>query len=81
MLAAGGKVAIRHRAPVPELTGSFRIKINTRLRLPRTVAIVSSSQLRGVPKAMQPTPRNQGAPLQEGAAAPPLERWHNYDFK
>ena len=45
------------------------INLNTRLRLPRAVAIISSSQLRGVPKAIPPRPRDQGSLLAKGGPA------------
>jgi hypothetical protein len=57
---------------VPELTRSAYIKLNTRLRSPPAVAIVSSPQLRGVPTAIQPNPRDQGSPFNpRGVAARP----------
>jgi len=59
---------------VPEFTRGADINLNTRLRLPRAVAIVSSSQLRGGPKAIPPRPRDQGRCLQR-AAAPPNRRF------
>jgi hypothetical protein len=52
---------------VPELTSSAGIKLNTRLRLPPAVAIVSSPQLRGVHG--HPT-----EPAQSGVAAYQEER-------
>jgi hypothetical protein len=53
-----------------KLTRSADIKLNTRLRLPPAVAIVSSPQLRGVPTAIQPNPRNQGSPLTQRGGGP-----------
>ena len=52
------------------LSAAPGIKLNTRLRLPPAVAIVSSPQLRGVPTATQPNPRNQGAPLTKRGGDP-----------
>src|SRR6266436_1213135 len=61
---------------VPDLTRSADIKLNTRLRLPPAVAIVSSPQLRGLPTAIPSNPRNQGSPLNlRGVAAPPNCVW------
>jgi hypothetical protein len=60
---------------VPELTRSADIKLNTRLRLPPAVAIVSSPQLRGVPTATTEAARSGVAAYQEGAAAPPNCVW------
>src|SRR5712664_2764402 len=56
---------------VPELTRSADIKLNTRLRPPPAVAIVSSPQLRGVPTAIHRTRAIRGRRLPRGAAAPP----------
>jgi hypothetical protein len=45
---------------VPELTRSAGIQLNKRVSLRGAVAIVSSSQSRGVPKAMPPLTARSG---------------------
>jgi hypothetical protein len=60
---------------VPEFTRGADINLNTRLRLPRAVAIVSSSQLRGVPKAIPPRPRDQGSLLAKGGGPAQSPVW------
>src|SRR6266403_1257282 len=61
---------------VPELTRSADIKLNTRLRLPPAVAIVSSPQLRGVPTAIHRIRAIRGRHLtQEGWRPRPIVLW------